>query len=110
MSELPLPIQIVMTALLVIGAAFALIGAWALVKLDNFLLRLHGPSKIGTVGVGCVLLASALHFVASGDPSVHELLIVVFIFLTAPISAHLLVKAALRLDPRLRPPAPPPPQ
>jgi multicomponent K+:H+ antiporter subunit G len=38
---------------------------------------------------------------------VHELLITVFLFLTAPVSAHLLIKAALRLDPSERPLRPP---
>jgi multicomponent K+:H+ antiporter subunit G len=108
MNELPLALQLLLAALLIAGAAFALIGAWALVVLDDFLQRLHGPSKIGTVGVGCALLASALYFTFNGTPSVHELMIVGFLFLTAPISAHLLVKAALKLDPRLRRPGPPP--
>ncbi len=31
-------------------------------------------------------------------PSLNELLITLFLFLTAPVSAHLLIKAALRLE------------
>jgi multicomponent K+:H+ antiporter subunit G len=89
-------------ALLVIGAVFALVGSWALARLSDFYKRLHGPTKATTLGVGGVLLASAAYFSArSGALSLHELLITLFVFLTAPISAHLLVKAALhraRLD------------
>lgn len=84
-------------ALLVAGAWFTLVGSFGLVRFVNFFARLHGPTKATTLGVGCVLAASSLFFTAaSGAVSVHELLVVAFLFLTAPVSAHLLVKAALR--------------
>ena len=106
MSALPLWAEIVIAALLVTGAAFALVGSWGLAKLGDILKRLHGPSKATTLGVGCVLVASALFFALQGEPSLHELLIALFLFITAPVSAHVLVKAALKLLPH-RPPAPP---
>ncbi len=94
------------TGLLVIGVAFALIGSWGLAKFDDFFKRLHGPSKATTLGVGCVLLASMLWLASEGHASGHELLITLFLFLTAPVSAHLLVKAAMKLKPGARPPEP----
>ena len=107
MNTLPLPLwaEILVAALLVTGAAFALLGSRALVKLDDFFKRLHGPSKAGTLGgVGCVLGASVLAFAVAGHGSFHELLVITFLALTAPVSAQLLVKAA-----KDRPaPAPPP--
>jgi multicomponent K+:H+ antiporter subunit G len=102
--NLPLWGEIIVSVLLVVGAVFALVGSWGLAKLSDFFKRLHGPSKATTLGVGCVLAASALAFAFQGQFSLHELLIAVFLFLTAPVSAHLLVKAALKLDGRLRPP------
>ena len=104
--DLPLWAEILVAALLLVGAAFALIGSWALVKLGDFYRRLHGPSKATTLGVGCVMLASALVFVLRGEGSLHELLITLFLFITAPVSAHLLVKAALKAQPQMRPPLP----
>lgn len=106
MNGFPLWAEIVIAALLVIGAGFALVGSWGLAKFSDILKRLHGPSKATTLGVGCVLAASALAFALRGEPSLHELLIALFLFITAPVSAHLIVKAAMRLDPSLRPPAP----
>jgi multicomponent K+:H+ antiporter subunit G len=94
--------------LVMVGVAFALVGSIGLAKLSDFLKRLHGPTKASTLGVGCVLLASMLYFAGTDRPALHELLITLFVFLTAPVSAHLLVKAAMRLDPRLVPPEPPP--
>jgi multicomponent K+:H+ antiporter subunit G len=108
LTELPAWLDIVLAALVVLSACFALIGSWGLAKLGNFLTRLHGPTKASTLGVGCALLASVGYFsFAHGAPSLHELLITLFVFLTAPVSAHLLVQAAMRCDPALRPPPPP---
>jgi multicomponent K+:H+ antiporter subunit G len=94
-------------ALLVTGALFALVGSIGLVKFGDFYRRLHGPTKATTLGVGGVLLASALFFSRlGGAPSLHELLVTAFLFVTAPVSAQMLVKAALQLDPEApRPPA-----
>jgi len=98
LAQLPLWADALVAALLVTGAAFALIGGVALVKLSDFYKRLHGPTKATTLGVGGVLLASALYFSVRGPVvSLHELMITVFVFLTAPVSAHMLVKAALFL-------------
>lgn len=87
--------------LLIIGAVFSLLGSLGLVRFSDVLLRLHGPTKAGTLGVGCILVASALHFSLTGPGiSVHELLITLFLFLTAPVSAHLMAKCALFLAAR----------
>lgn len=106
-THLPLWFDAAIALLLVAGAGFALVGSYGLAKLGDFLKRLHGPTKATTLGVGGVLIASMLFFAARGEVSMHELLITLFLFLTAPVSAHLLVRAAMKLDPRLRPPPPP---
>ena len=106
--NLPLWAEGLVAALLIIGAAFVLIGSWALVKFSHFFNRLHGPSKASTLGVGCVLLAAALVSFWQGQASGRELLILLFLFITAPVSAHVLVKAALRLRPDERPQPPGP--
>lgn len=98
--------DILVALLLLVGGVFTLLGSFSLVKLSSFYTRLHGPTKATTLGVGCILLASAMHFTLGTDgASVHEVLIVVFLFLTAPVSAHLMAKAALHRDRE----APPPP-
>ena len=105
-----LVLELLVCALLLTGAAFALVGSWGLLKLSDFFKRLHGPTKASTLGVGGVLLASMLWQAMQGEPSLRELLITLFIFMTAPVSAHLMAKAALALDPEARPEVPPPPQ
>jgi len=85
---------------LVGGALFALLGSWGLARLPDFYTRLHGPSKASTLGLGGILMASMLYFAAHGAPSLHELMITLFLFISTPVSAHLLVKAALHLKVR----------
>ncbi|MEJ8836155.1 Na+/H+ antiporter subunit G [Ramlibacter sp. AN1133] len=92
--------------LLVVGGSFALVGAIGLVRFDDFFMRLHAPTKASTLGVGGVLLASLLWHWGHGTWSLRELLIALFIFITAPVSANLLAQAALHL--RVRSTAPPP--
>jgi multicomponent K+:H+ antiporter subunit G len=108
MNGLPPVLDVVLSFLVIAGALFSLIGSWGLVRFGDFLKRLHGPTKASTVGLGAVLLASIGFFAARGQASLHELLITVFVFMTAPVAAHLLVKAAMHMDARLRPPPPPP--
>ncbi|MDP3899371.1 MAG: Na+/H+ antiporter subunit G [Mesorhizobium sp.] len=81
-------------ALILIGAFFLLVGSIGLAKLPDMMRRLHGPSKSTTLGIGSLLIASMLYFVvAGGKLSFHELLITIFLFLTAPITAHMVAKA-----------------
>ncbi|GGD45337.1 Na+/H+ antiporter subunit G [Pseudoxanthomonas indica] len=96
-----------LVALLAVGSFFILLGSFALAKLKDFFKRLHGPTKATTLGVGCVLLASVgYHFFLGQDPQPRELLVTAFLFITAPISAHLMAKAALSLKMAERPPLP----
>lgn len=111
-GSLGLPLEMVLSALIIAGGAFTFIGSLGLVRLKDFYTRLHGPTKATTLGVGCLLVASSLYFsLTSGQPSLHEILVSLFLFITAPISAHLLAKAALhRKQPSLaKPPESNPP-
>ncbi len=97
--------DIVIAVLIVLGGAFALIGSWGLVRLPSLMTRLHGPTKATTLGVGGVLAASMVYFpVHHGRFTAHELLITLFLFISAPITANMIAKAHLhrqgmRIDP-----------
>ena len=85
--------------LILTGAIFTFIGSLGLVRLKDLYTRLHGPTKATTLGVGSLLIASAIYFSIYGEHiSLHEILITFFLFITAPVSAHLLAKAALHLN------------
>lgn len=85
--------------LILTGAIFTFIGSLGLARLDDFYTRLHGPTKATTLGVGSLLIASSIFFSTRGEGiSLHEVLVTLFLFITAPVSAHLLSKAALHLQ------------
>lgn len=78
------------------GALFVLIGAIGIVKLPDLFTRLHAATKPSTLGVGGIMVGALLYFSATGDEiSLREALLTMFLFITAPVSAHLLAKAAL---------------
>jgi multicomponent K+:H+ antiporter subunit G len=91
-------VECIISFFLILGAFFALTGSIGLYRMSNFFTRLHGPTKATTLGVGSMALASALYFSFQGNGiSLHEVLITLFLFITAPVSAHFLAKAARHL-------------
>jgi multicomponent K+:H+ antiporter subunit G len=84
-------------AIIVIAAFFLLVGAIGLVRLPDFYMRLHAPTKASTLGVGGILVASMLVSAFQGRAGIAELLITLFVFVTAPVSANLMAQAALHL-------------
>lgn len=87
-------LEILVSTLLLVGSCFILVGAFGLVRLPDFFMRLHGPTKATTLGVGGMLLAAVVHAIEGF--TVRELLIVLFLFITAPVSAYLLGQVGLR--------------
>lgn len=89
-------VDLLISALIVLGGVFALVGSWGLVRLPSLMERLHGPTKATTLGLGAMLVGSVLWFqLAGGVWTTHELLVSVFLFMTAPISANMIAKVHL---------------
>ena len=97
-------LDLALSAVLVGGGLFALIGSYGLLRLPRPMQRLHAPTKATTIGVGAALLVSALDMLGQGSISWQELLITLFLLLTAPISALFLAKTLIlrgEADPNL---------
>ena len=77
---------------LIIGTIFMIVGAIGLLRFNDSMTRLHAPTKVGTMGIGMLLLASMIHSYVFAEGSLHELLIMAFLFVTAPISANFIAK------------------
>jgi multicomponent K+:H+ antiporter subunit G len=94
--DLPLWATLPASLLLVLGGLLTVIGSLGLLRLPTFFARMHGPSMGNTLGTGCILLASMitssalLHRVL-----IHEVLITVFIVIASPITAMLVMRAAM---------------
>ena len=84
------------TVLLLVGTTFMVLGAWGLLRLPDVWCRLHAQTKSVTLGLTGLLLAVALQF---RDPEtlMKCLLVVLFQYLTSPIAAHMISRAAYRL-------------
>ena len=88
--------ELLVSLALVVSGVFGFVGSYGLIKLRHTLQRLHAPTKATTLGVGGVLIASMIFFYAeTGHVSVHELLITLFLLLTAPITANFIAKTYL---------------
>lgn len=88
--------EILIAAFLLIGGVFALIGSYGLLRLKDPVQRLHAPTKGSTMGVGAVLIASVLWRFFLGDGlSWHEVVVTIFIFITAPLTALFLARTHL---------------
>lgn len=95
-NTMPFLLELVIAVFLLGGAIIALIGSIGLARLQDFYMRLHGPTKASTLGVGCILIGSLLYFsYLKNGISAQEALITLFLFVTAPVSAHMMAKAAI---------------
>ena len=84
-------------ALLVLGGIFGVIGSYGLLKLRDAMQRLHAPTKATTMGVGSALIASAFDFLwVTGGVTWQEVLVAIFLFMTAPLTALYLARTHLQ--------------
>lgn len=90
--------EVIISLLLLTGGFFTLVGAIGLVRLPDLYARLHAPTKATTLGVGSVVIASMIYFsLKNNEIAIAELLVTVFLFITAPVSANFVAKAAMHL-------------
>ena len=85
--------DIVVGLMLLVGATFVLTASIGVLRFPDVYTRMHSASKAGTLGSGVVLLALGIY---SAELSVFSRALagIAFFLLTAPISAHLIARAA----------------
>ena len=99
--DIPLWVSIPAAILMVVGGIFALIGSVGLLRFKDFESRIHAPTLGNTLGASCVLLASILVFSFMDHRFIfHEILITLLLFITSPVTAMLLMRAAIYRDRR----------
>jgi multicomponent Na+:H+ antiporter subunit G len=88
-------LDILGTALIIIGLFFVAVTAIGVLRLPDFFSRVHAVSKTETLGIGLVMLGLAFHApsLLTGGKLVFA---TVFVFIANPVSAHLLTRAAIR--------------
>lgn len=99
MTEVPVWVAVLVALLALTGSLLTLLGCIGLARLRTFYERIHAPTLGTSFGTIAVLLASMLYFTVSGQrPAVHEVLILIFVSLTTPVTLMLLARAALYRD------------
>lgn len=92
--------DIIIGILATLGALFVLLAAVGLLRMPDTYLRISVTTKAATLGVGLLLIAAMVYFNDS-DVTSQSMVIILFIFLTAPVSAHLIGRAAYFIGVRL---------
>ncbi|OPX55072.1 multisubunit potassium/proton antiporter, PhaG subunit [Oceanospirillum multiglobuliferum] len=93
---MPFWLELIVSVFLLVGGVFLLVGSIGLARLPDIYTRLHAPTKATTLGLAGLLIASMLLFSWQNSTlSIHELLIALFLFITAPVSANMIAKTAL---------------
>ena len=78
------------------GSLFFVTAAVGLLRLPDFYTRAHAPTKAATLGLVLCASGSVLLY-GTGDDALwlEKLLLMLFVVLTAPVSAQLLVRGAV---------------
>jgi len=89
--------KIIISAFLLAGSFFILIATIGLVRLKDLYSRLHAATKAPSFGIFLILIGVSVYF---NTPMVYikSLFVVVFIYLTAPLSAHAIIKSFQEKD------------
>ncbi len=85
----------IIVVLLAAGTSFALLAAIAILRMPDLFTRMHGSTKCATLGVGFIILAAAIKFENIGTATA-AIMVVGFLFMTAPVAAHMIGRTAYR--------------
>lgn len=88
-------VDAVSAVLLLTGVALALFAGLGLLRFPDVFSRMHAATKPATLGLLLVTVGAALRMDDGGDRS-KLLLVAAFQFLTAPVAAHMIGRAAYR--------------
>ncbi len=85
--------EIVSGIILLLGTLFILVSAVGILKMPDLYTRMSATTKASTLGIGLVLIGTSVYWQDFGIAS-RALAIIVFLFLTAPVAAHIIGRAA----------------
>ena len=82
---------------LILGALFVLVSAIGILRLPDLYMRMHATTKTTSMGITGILIAVMILF-PDFSTILKGLLIIVFIYLTTPLGAHMIAKAGIMLN------------
>jgi len=95
-------IETIVVVMVIIGTLMNTLSSLGFLRLPDVYNRSHAATKSITLGILFILLGTFIHFLFVDDYfSVRLLLGIVFVFLTAPVTGHLIVRSAYRFGVKL---------
>lgn len=89
-------IETIASILILIGTFFTLLSAFGVIRLKDVYSRMHAAGKSATLGVISLMLATLIFFIPQGEFNIKIFLAIVFVFMTAPLSALMINRSAYR--------------
>jgi multicomponent Na+:H+ antiporter subunit G len=76
-----------------LGSFLVLVAGIGLLRMPDLFLRMSATAKAGTLGTGLMVLGAAIHF---NEFAIYTraIALIAFLFVTAPVAAHMLGRAA----------------
>ena len=93
--------QIILYTLILGGSLFVLVAAIGLLRFREFYSRMHATTKATSFGILLLVAAAGLYF-ASWEVAIKAVLVVLFVYLTAPLAAHSIARSVRREDDDVR--------
>ena len=90
-------IEIIVSIFILIGVFFTLLSSIGVLRLPDVYSRVHAAGKSSTFGVISLMIATFLYFIPEGIVNMKILLAIVFVFITAPLSALMINRSAYRI-------------
>ena len=85
-------IDIILITLIFLGATFMLVAAIGLIRFTDLYSRMHATTKATSFGLLLLIIGVSLFF-NTGTVWIKALMVIVFIYLTAPLAAHSIAKS-----------------
>jgi multicomponent Na+:H+ antiporter subunit G len=76
-----------------VGVIFSVLAAVGILRMPDFYMRLQATTKSATLGVACLAIAAGMSF-DDAAVTTKAVLVIAFLFLTAPVAAHVIGRAA----------------
>jgi len=85
--------ELIISILLLTGSFFILIASIGLIRFRDIYSRLHASTKATSFGILMIIIAVAVFF-DYGSVYIKTFLLIIFIYITAPLAAHSIAKAS----------------
>jgi multicomponent Na+:H+ antiporter subunit G len=89
--------EIILYTLILAGSFFILVAALGLLRFRDIYSRMHAATKATSFGILLLVAGAGLYF-ASWEVAIKAVLVVLFVYLTAPLAAHSIAKSFRKED------------